>query len=486
MRVIHHFAARASLSLRSVSTVDIFSLALLLLTVVTLLIAGAIIAVWRSTRSVHFVTGLLLVYYYSLFGAWKIINLRMTGAHNGGLEHLEASLFPVSVDSHYLLTILIYGVFNLAMACTLILGVGSNRIQKPVAGRHGLAGGHGVVLLIAVASLFASIVIAWQGILSAVEEGVSAYSITRGDADVTQLYTLHLLCNRIGLGALAIGLGSLLVYRDRLGAWLAPYLVLCAAWFVFLTIIGNRNELLIACIGGFLWYTSLGGKLAPSKLFALAVCGFVALRFIENTRGTGIDAVLTGAGDVVFSADFWDPLAVATGTESLAAHISLYGILLRNLDLTYGSSVLYLLASIVPRFIDSSRPPDIYTVYVNAMGAGNESQGFTIHYAAGWYLNFGIVGVVIGAVLLSMVWAALLGLSSNARAVGARARVSWLCALCFSAAFAPAIIRSGPEGLKGLLVEAILIPFVLSWLVFRRIESRSATGYAAAGPEPGI
>jgi hypothetical protein len=483
MRVIHHFAARASLSLRSVSTVGIFTLALSLQTALTILIAAAIFAVWRSTRSVHFVTGLLLVYYYSLFGAWKIINLRMTGAHNDALEHLEASLFPVSVDSHYLLTILIYGVFNLAMACTLILGAGSNRIRKPVAGGDGLAVRHGLLLVIAAASMFASIAIVWQGILSAVQEGVSGYSTTRTDG--MPLYTLHLLCNRIGLGALAIGLGSLLVVRDRLGAWLAPYLVLCAAWVAFLIVIGNRNELLMSFIAGFLLYTSQGGKLAPSKLFALAVCGFMALRFIEATRGTGIDAVLSGAGDVLFSADFWDPLAVATGSESLAAHISLYGILLRNLDLTYGSSVLYLLASMVPQAISSSRPPDIYTVYVNAIGAGGASQGFNIHYAAGWYLNFGVVGVVVGAVLLALVWAALLRLSSNVSARGPRARVSWTCALCFATAFAPDMMRNGPEGLKGLLVEAILIPFVLSWLA-RRVAVGSALAHAAARSQFGI
>ena len=47
-----------------------------------------------------------------------------------------------------------------------------------------------------------------------------------------------------------------------------------------------------------------------------------------------------------------------------------------------------------------------YQYYATGVGA-REGQGYSIHHATGWYLNFGVAGVVMGAILLGRLWAGL-------------------------------------------------------------------------------
>ena len=74
----------------------------------------------------------------------------------------------------------------------------------------------------------------------------------------------------------------------------------------------------------------------------------------------------------------------------------------RVMALMYG--LLSMLASVIPRFAWPSRPPDIYLHYADSIGVA-EGQGFTIHHATGWYLNFGVLGILVGALLWGWVWA---------------------------------------------------------------------------------
>jgi hypothetical protein len=239
--------------------------------------------------------------------------------------------------------------------------------------------------------------------------------------------------------------------------------------------LGNRNELLVAALGGSLWYYSLGGRFKFVPVLAVAVIGFVILRLIENMRGLGLSVVTGSFGEVLTSADFWNPFDLAGSSESLAAQMAMYGILARGLDLTYGSSVLYLVNSIVPRAFLSERVSDSYTVYADAMGAP-DTQGFTIHYAAGWYLNFGLIGIVVGAVVLGLIWGAPLRLLARRRAMSVPGRLGILCAFCFCSAFIPALMRNGPEGLKSLFIEALVLPYSLTWFAAREITRGSTLG----------
>ena len=256
-----------------------------------------------------------------------------------------------------------------------------------------------------------------------------------------------------------------LLQRHRFG-WILCYGALVSAWTIFLGALGNRNELLVASIAGVLLCYSLGARFGVTRTIAVAFGAFFVLRVIEASRGADLEGVVTNLGAVLTSGGFWNPLALATGTESLAAHMSLYGILSQDLDFTYGSSLLYLANSALPRLLNAERVPDSYTIYAAAVGAP-ETQGFTIHYAAGWYLNLGLPAVVFGAALLALIWGWLYRVQAARRRSSLQHYLPALVAFCFCSAYAPALMRGGPEGLKSLLVEGILIPYVLARVALR-------------------
>ena len=70
---------------------------------------------------------------------------------------------------------------------------------------------------------------------------------------------------------------------------------------------------------------------------------------------------------------------------------------------TWGSSVLSLALSAVPRIFWAARPDTIYVHYAAFLGL-EAGQGYTIHHATGWYLNFGPVGVLLGGGALGSLW----------------------------------------------------------------------------------
>lgn len=440
-----------------------------LLWIVTSLVAAGIICIWRVTRSPHLVLGLALIYYYSLAGAWNVIYLKSTGAADVALEHLEASLFPITVDENYLLTIAIYGIFIFALIVALRFFVTGNsphsNLIPSLTTLPRVA--HGRLLTIAVLALGFSIALIWGAILSALDSGVSAYSVSRSETD--QYFTIHQLLNRIGLGATAIGLGICVLRPPRSWWWLSCYLLVALAWTLFLGILGNRSELLVAGIAGLLWCYSLGVRFGTFRTISVAVVAFVVFRLIEYTRGEGLEAITINLGELFSSADFWNPFALATGSESLAAHMSLYGVLSRDLDFTHGSSLLYLVNSLLPRILSSDRVADAYTTYATAVSAP-DTQGFNIHYAAACYLNLGLAAVIVGAVIVAAVWGGLFRVLARKRSDNLLSYGPLLSAFCFCSAYVPVMMRGGPEGLKSLIVEGILIPYFLAWFALRQVD----------------
>jgi hypothetical protein len=420
---------------------------------------------WRRTNSLHFVLGLGLIYYYSLGGAWKIINLKWTGQESPSLDHLEDSLFPISIDENYLLTISIYGAFILAIIIFLcVLTVESPRHQQVTGLQRTIRFSHVTLTAIACLALSGSAALIWSAFTSALESGVSLYSASRGE--LSQFFTIHQLLNRVGVICVTIGIcGALL--EQRRAAWLLCYAVLAAAWVAFLGVLGNRNELLVAGVAGFL--VCYAFNIRPRFVnFVLLACGaFFVMRLIELTRGTEVVGILPDLGAVIASPDFWNPFALAGGSESFAAHMSLYGIVSQNLEFTYGSSLLYLANSLLPSFIWSQRVQDSYSIYAVAVGAP-ETQGFNIHYAAASYLNLGLPAVVIGAAALALLWALVYRWQARTLGRSAQQFIPAVVAYSFcSAAYAPVLMRSGPEAFKGLVVEAILLPFFLTHIALR-------------------
>ena len=88
-----------------------------------------------------------------------------------------------------------------------------------------------------------------------------------------------------------------------------------------------------------------------------------------------------------------------------------------------------------------------------------QNQGYSLHHATGWYLNFGVAGVFLGGLVLGLVWAFCLNAHQRIRpGSGLLFRLFAVIAPWLFVAYLPPLVRAGPEGYKGFLIEAVLIP----------------------------
>jgi len=243
----------------------------------------------------------------------------------------------------------------------------------------------------------------------------------------------------------------------------------------FTFLLGNKNEVLAALLSGVLAY--MGSQHRPNWLKA-GMALFVGVWFlfsIDYFRSFALSdltsAVTTeeDAGDVSEVARF-----VTSSNEAYAAHFSMYGVLSKKVEPRFGYSVYSFLLSAVPRIVWPDRPRDIYLYYSESVGTV-QNQGYSLHHATGWYLNFGYLGVPLGAMVMALVWSSCI---NARRAIGARSRMPfrlfaivapWLFAACL-----PPMLRAGPEGYKGLIIEGALIPVGMLILACRPKRARRA------------
>jgi hypothetical protein len=435
-------------------------------------------AVWRKTGSLDFPIGLALIYYWSLYGGWSIIQNKLDGDRVGNYSYLEDKMFPIALDAYYEHTLLLYTLFIVTVGVTILMMAQRRRHTAPQAPRILVA--HGVVLASCAAALFCSFYIVRGNLGAAIALGRSAYDATRHVDESMGLWSVHQILNRVALFPAAIGLAVLCSGDEPrfIGSVNADvrlrflYLMHLTGTFAFCFILGNKNELLAAGVGGTLFYIANARRPNTTGLIALGLAGLLALGLIDVYRGTPLprlyQAVRTTDVDTLVSA-----IQVGKGSnEPYAAHMSMYGALAHSVPYTYGSSFVSLLASAVPRQLWPDRPADIYFHYVEHVGVV-PGQGYTIHHATGWFLNFGVLGVVVGAILLGGSWS----LSHNVRETLGSARSSWcfvLAAICptMFTSYIPSLTRSGLESYKGLIVEAVLLPALVLVLARRTQKAR--------------
>src|SRR4051812_10341271 len=102
-----------------------------LLTVTTLVIIVLALVLYQRTRDAGVLIGMAALYYWTLFGAWSIV-IDKTGGHSGkSYYYLEHKLFPISLDSNYLLTLGLYAGFLISIQVTLLLCLSKKR-KKPI------------------------------------------------------------------------------------------------------------------------------------------------------------------------------------------------------------------------------------------------------------------------------------------------------------------------------------------------------------------
>jgi len=101
-----------------------------LLTVATIVIAVLTAAIYRKCGDLGTVVGITALYYWSLFGAWSLVIDKTGGFSGKHYYYLEAKMFPIALDSDYLIALLLYASFIIVVQLTL-LAITPGRRETP-------------------------------------------------------------------------------------------------------------------------------------------------------------------------------------------------------------------------------------------------------------------------------------------------------------------------------------------------------------------
>lgn len=414
--------------------------------------------IWRKTRDVSFVIGMALIYYWSLYGAWSIVGDGLGATTTRRYYYLYDKLFPIALDADYFLTLVLYSLFVNGIALTVLRVVRDPGVTAPVS--QPIAVSHTLVIAMCAAAGLVSFGIVREAIQSSAELGQSAYATTRG-GDVGPLFTLHQVLNRVALLPAAIGLA--VVASGSRPKWIqgrssplhvAGYAAIVAGMYAFCVVLGNKNELFTSLLAGVLFYLVNARTPQRAVLTGIGVASVALIGTVDWLRGVPAGALL----DHFSWADFrTSVIEIGSSNEAFGAHFSLYGVLKFDVPFTYGASLVSLLASIVPRVFWPDRPLDIYPYYAESVQAAG-GQGYSLHHAAGWYLNFGVAGVLLGAVAWGWIWASIFNRFHEGRPTNTVMRFFTILAPWVFVAGIPGLIRTGIEGYKGLAIDAFLVP----------------------------
>lgn len=428
---------------------------------------------WWKTRSLAFPFGMAALYFWSLHGGWAIIYDNL-GGDSGKLYHgYFKKIVSVELDNDYLASLALYGAFIAAVALTAFLMVRPRRqpLGAALAGdARPLHISHGRVLFWAGAAGLASLFIVRGSLSAANAAGISAYHALSMSDD--PLIALHQLLDRVALLPLAIGIatyasgkyGRFLTGTASFGAG-CGYAAAAACMLLYCFLIGAKNETFHALVTGGLFY--LQNCVRP-RLGRLVLCGalvFGAIAYVDFTRGASISELKSVVNWSDFFASF---VKIFDSNEAYTGHMSLYAVITEEVPFTYGSSFVSLTASVVPRALWPDRPDGIFTYYVREVGAV-EGQGYTIHHATGWYLNFGVCGLLAGGVLLGWVWARLFNWLPDKgwkRSSLALRLIQATAFFTFSGGM-QVFVRAGIEAYKAMAVLCLFAPIVVLWCATR-------------------
>jgi hypothetical protein len=458
-----------------------------LLTTVTVIIAVLAFVLYRRSRDLGTVVGTAALYYWSLFGAWYLV-LDKTGGASGKFYHyLERKMFPITLDNDYMMTLCLYAGFIIVLQLSLLLLI-PGRAARPL---PRLKLRHEPILILTLFAGLASVFLIRNELSTAWTLHTSAYMYTRQNP--SEWFTLHQVLNRTALLPAAIGFATLLTgTRNRYFVHVRGphtmwgYAIVLGGMCALTFLLGNKNEVLTALLAGVFAY--IGSHQRPNWLKA-GLTAFVGVWFlfsIDYFRSfalsdlTSVVSTEEGVSDVSEVGRF-----VTSSNEAYAAHFSMYGVLSRNIEPKFGYSIYSLALSAIPRVLWKDRPDDIYIYYAGAVGTV-EGQGYSLHHATGWYLNFGYLGVPLGAVVMGIVWAYCINARRTInRRTSMAFRLFAIVAPWFFAACLPPLLRAGPEGYKGLVIDGLLIPVSILLLACRPKRARRKKTRMSWDPQTG-
>jgi hypothetical protein len=307
----------------------------------------------------------------------------------------------------------------------------------------------------------------------------SLYSVARPELEEGGTFVLYQVSMELALTGVFLGLVSQiggnkgwLIVANRNRAIFAGNIVLLTVLFVYAVVAGSKGVMFSTAIFAFMLHLANTPRPRYLSTGIAAVTGMYiiisidVLRYYSPTQLLGLGAIPPQLDDLTDS--------LTKSNEAFGAHFSMYGVLSYDVQPTYGLGVESLLRSLLPKFAQLvDRGSDLYQYYIDKVG-GATAQGFSIHYATGWYLDFGIPGIAFGSILLG----GALALLYNVRhpKIMPRALLTRSLIVAVPAAFTanfPYLLRSpGIESVKGMFIDSVALPTILLFVAASFGQSR--------------
>lgn len=430
----------------------------LVLYLITAYVVINCIYISKKTSSLILAAPIAVMYYWSIFGAWSWIPMKL----NGEYDFYESIMFTVDIDKYYLESLILYSIFIVVFTSYVRHVANHSVVDKQTLDKRrasykdyiDILNDSVLYKLIAFGLLVVYVKFSMKDLSIAMSQGVSAYQLSRFHSSLG------------GLGSMVSFFGDTFLYltiplvfsRKRLIKNIFVWGEL-AIYFSINMLLGNRGTMLCGLIMAIILCAELYGlrKTFKPKYILIAILVLSGIQMISFVRGMPVIDILSGNYDL----NFWEILRSTTQSqEQYASQISMYGVLKNDVAFTYGTSVWFLLSTLIPSFLGLPRPERIYMYYVYNTIHGKPDIGVTLHHATAWYLNFGYIGIVMGALL----WGFVLKFFFKRR----DKYIYFYGATVFSAVSVQMIRDSGPESYKGCLLLSTIIPMLIAYYCIKQ------------------
>lgn len=363
----------------------------------------------------------------------------------------EYELFDVKMGMDYVLSLLIYSCYFFSYCFFSFLYVIS-RSESQSDFKLAELEIKNSVLVLAMLFTFAYVYYAKDMYLQALAYNMSAYEYSRFES--VESKPLLVLSSWIALSFSVLGFKySTKIRRKVFG-------ILIVAIFSASIPLGNRH-ILISAIILFILLSFDGVKHKVSIYIKYLIVSLICMIFIS------VIYFIREMKEISIESFDMNTLAesiinMTSSSEFIYSHMSMYGILIKDIPIKWGGSFEFLLSAILPRFAGIERAPDIYDYYISHVFPG-ATKGFSISNPAGWYLNFGFVGVVFGGAIVSLIISFLHYLSFHRR-------FHLLCTITiyfFISDFVGYIRSGGPEPIRAVLLIKSFLPAAIFTIAYK-------------------
>lgn len=429
----------------------------------------------------------------SLFGL-SISDISPTYARDIGNINVSSLAFASTIVDYCLFALL----FNLAFFLILQKST-STTVISPLSAFGFFYINIKRIFFLSLIALFASLLLLFSSLSLQYLATLNIYNYSRLEGGLPN-YNLSRILSDLSLFSTAIGIYLLLsetssrkspaichsvlshISKRSLSLYISLFSLVAFLNIFLCLILGNRSPLLFVFLFSFLLAsTNVSSYRHNLKILLATILFFFVLYLIAVFRGVSFVDWSNVYNSSFGSSGFADALSsLFISSEVAAPFASLYNVYCDNTQPLFAHSFIYLLISFLP-FPKSyllDHLPNSYALYADNSLSSALDHGYTIHYVAALYLNGYEFFVYLGAIATGLAFLFFFTLSLSSRHnILLYNRFSLSLYLSSFALFAstPILLRNGPEGIKGIVISALIYPMLVVYAAFdpRRLRYQS-------------